>query len=108
MRNLSLLAMLLLCAGCAAYDGQSGYQGSSSSYAAAPPDREPHWESSHVINGSDGTTYVFHESNGDTDIVHPNGDVTTVIHDSDGTTTTVGPNGVDIDTDHHHDHDDDD
>lgn len=117
---MSYLIIPLLASGCAGYGGDGGYDGYSSygsdsptSYSPATNDEQggygrQHRESSRVIDGSDGTTYVFHESNGDTDIVHPNGSVTTVTHDPDGTRTIVGPNGVQVETGHHHHHHHDD
>lgn len=118
-KPMGYLIIPLLASGCAGYGGDGGYDGYSSygngpatSYSPAASDEHDsydrqHRESSRVINGSDGTTYVFHESNGDTDIVHPDGSVTTVTHDPDGTRTIVGPNGVQVEPEHHH-HDDDD
>lgn len=103
-----LVVTLFICAGCVAAEddgsagsyrdqsdggiySSSGTGGASSSESSGEESRNG---SSRVIEGPGGTTYVFHESNGDTDIVPPNGDVTTV--------TTVGPRGVHIDTDGGH------
>lgn len=104
---MAALGATLLCAGCgeiysgeydaAAYDAPAYIAGND-----AQGNAQPYGSASRVINGRNGTSYVFRESNGETDIVHPNGSVTTVIHDRDGTRTVVGPGGIHIDAPHRH------
>lgn len=103
--KVAALGAALLCAGCGEGAGYDAAPYDAPVYVAgadAQDDARPYGGASRVINGRNGTSYVFREANGETDIVHPNGAVTTVIHDSDGTRTIVGPSGVHIDTPHRH------
>lgn len=97
------LGAALLCAGCG--EGGGYDMAAAPAYVAgndAQGDALPSGGASRVINGRNGTSYVFRESNGETDIVHPNGSVTTVIRDHDGTRTIAGPGGVHNDAPHRH------